>query len=75
VGAAFMIHYLNSNLDIVISRVYDKNKNDIYITTLVENKFLLHPEYTEVMEMNNDYVIQETWSIKKILEIIKYRSA
>lgn len=75
IGAAFMIHYLNSDLDIVISRVYDKNKNDIYITTLVENKFLLHPEYTEVMEMNDDYVIQETWSIKKILEIIKYRSA
>jgi len=75
IGAAYMIHYLNPDLDIVIYRVFDKNRNDIYITTKVENRFLLHPEYTEVIEMNNnDYVIQEEWSITKILDIIKYRT-
>lgn len=75
VGAAFMIHYLNSNLNIVIYRVYDKIKNDIYITTLVENKFLLHPEYTEVIEMDfNNFDIQEQWSITKIIQTIKYRT-
>lgn len=74
-GAAYMIHYLQPETNIVICRVFDKIKNDIYITAIVESKFLLHPEYTEIIKMNNnDYQIQELWSLDKILEKIKYKT-
>jgi len=76
VAASYLIHYINPDLEVVICRVFDKDQNDIYIASLINNEYILLPYNQEVVHWNmveSNIEIRKKWPIGQVIDIINHR--
>lgn len=76
-AAAYNIFYINDEYDIVIARVYDTTNSDIYIATIINNKYVLTPYSNEVEiweNINSNLKIEEQVNITNVLDMVKNRT-
>jgi hypothetical protein len=75
-GAAYTLYYINPELKIEISRVYDLRKNDIYTAAIINNKYMMVDSSIDIElyeEIKNYIIFQETWNISEILDKVLYK--
>ena len=74
-AASYLIHYMNPNINIVICRVYDKDENDIYIASIIDDNYVLVPNNKEVGlwdSMKDKIEIQEKWNIEQVIDVVNH---
>jgi hypothetical protein len=75
-AASYLIHYMEPSIKIVICRVYDKIQNDIYITSLINDAYIILPHNQEVQlwdSIKSNIEIQEVWNISDIIDIVNHQ--
>ena len=76
-GIAYTIHYIKSDEDVIIMRVFDSDKDDIYNATLINNSLLLASSNGQAVDFESvahNLKIEEQWHIGDIVEAIKNKS-
>lgn len=76
-AAAYSVYYINNDYDIVITRVYDKKNNDIYIASIIDEQYVFIPYSNEVenwQELKSELEIEEKWHISQVLDMVKNRT-
>lgn len=75
IGMSYTIFYIDKNIENKLIRIQDLDNRDIYITALIDNKFLLNYNYGEVVEwskVQDTIKIQETWDCHQVVQTTKY---
>ena len=75
-GAAYTIYYLNNFQKISIMRVYDSNFEDIYSTSVIDDKYLLSPKSLNILDWQsntNNLIIDEVVDIQSVLDAVLYK--
>lgn len=78
IGMSYTFFYIDEKIKNRILRVYDHENSDIYMTTLINNKWLLNYNISTVADwsqVQDKLTVQESWACKDIVEATKHQVA
>jgi len=78
IGMSYTFFYIDEKLKNNILRVYDHENSDIYMTALIQDKWLLNYNKSSIAkwsEVQDNITVQESWTCKDIVETTKHYEA
>ena len=75
IGMSYTLFYIDEKLENSILRVYDHQNSDIYMTTLIDGRWLLNYNLHDVVDwhsVKHTMDVQETWRCKDVVEVTKH---
>ena len=75
IGMAYTLFYIDENIENRIIRVYDQANSDIYMTALIDGRWLLNYNLTEVAEwssVKDTLEVQESFLCTDVVEVTKH---
>ena len=75
IGMSYTFFYIDGKLKNRILRVYDHENSDIYMTALIDERWLLNYNLSEIADwdaVKDKLDIQESWDCSDVVEVTKY---
>lgn len=78
IGMSYTLFYIDEKIENNILRVYDHENSDIYMTALIDGRWLLNYNLTQVVEWNtvkHTLDVQENFKCKDVVSVTKHNLA
>lgn len=75
IGMSYTLFYIDEKLENNILRIYDHENSDIYMTTLIDGRWLLNYNLSQVIDwslVKDTIDVQQQWSCKDVVEVTKH---
>lgn len=75
IGMSYTLFYIDENIENRIIRVYDQTNSDIYMTALIDGRWLLNYNLTEVVDwssVKDSLEVQESFLCKDVVTVTKH---
>lgn len=72
---SYTLFYIDEKLENNILRIYDHENSDIYMTTLIDGRWLLNYNLSQVIDwslVKDTIDVQQQWSCKDVVEVTKH---